>query len=525
MSLARAIFTVGGLTLLSRLCGFARDLLTAIVLGAGPMADAFFVALKLPNFFRRLFAEGAFSAAFVPMVSGRMETRGADAGRRLAERALSLMIAFLLPFTVLGMVFMPSLVTILAPGFVDEPDKFEAAVGLARITFPYLLLISLVALLGGLLNSIGRFGPFAAAPIFFNLALIGGLGFAWFGHGDAATAMAYAVVVAGCLQLILMLVSCWKADVAPGLIAPQIGPDMRRLLKLMGPGIIGGGVLQINVMIDTILASLLPSGAISWLFYADRLYQLPLGVIGIAIGTALLPGLSRAAAAGQSERATHLLSRALEYGLLLALPSAIGLAIVAQPIIGALFQYGRFDAHDTLQTGWALTAYAIGIPAFIGVKVLNAAYFARQDTSSPVRTAIIATVFNTTLSLALIHPLGHGGIALATSVAAWLNLSLLIRGLRKRAVLQIDERLKDRLPRIIAAGAIMAAILAVMLFGAGGYGLDTASTAPIRIGWMLALIAAGAVSFIAAALLLGAGRWSEISKVMKPSGKQWPSAA
>ncbi|MEM6903351.1 MAG: murein biosynthesis integral membrane protein MurJ, partial [Pseudomonadota bacterium] len=448
-------------------------------------------------------AAGAFSAAFVPLVSGRIEEEGAEAGRRMAEQALALMISFLLPFVVLGLVFMPAVVTVLAPGFVDEPDKFDAAVGLARITFPYLLLISIVALLGGLLNSIGRFAPFAGAPILFNAALIVALLYAWFGEGKPAEAMAYAVTVAGVLQLILLVAASARAGVAPKLIAPQLGPDMRKLLKLMGPGLIGGGVLQINLMIDTILASLLPSGAISWLFYADRLYQLPLGVIGIAIGTALLPGLSRAVRGERTDEATHLLSRALEYGLLLALPAALGLALISGPIIGGLFQYGRFSPADTLATAAALSAYAIGIPAYVGVKVMNAAYFARQDTASPVKIAVISTMINTAFSIALIQVLGHAGIALATGITAWLNLALLARGLKRAGHFRLDDRIRKRLPRIVIAGAVMAASLLIALFVASELGIDTASDAYRRVGWMFGLIGLGAVSYAVGCLATG----------------------
>ncbi|HCI47947.1 MAG TPA: murein biosynthesis integral membrane protein MurJ [Rhodospirillaceae bacterium] len=513
MSLSRAIATVGGLTMLSRVFGFARDLLTAMILGAGPMADAFFVALKLPNFFRRLFAEGAFSAAFVPMVSEKIEIEGKQAGKAMAERAMAIMIAFLIPFVLLGLLFMPALVTVLAPGFIDEPQKFQAAIDLARITFPYLLLISVTALLGGLLNSMGRFAPFAAAPIIFNLTLIGGLGYAQYAGTSPADAMAWAVSVAGILQLAFLLWFTHRLGILPHLIRPSLSPDMKKLLRLMVPGIIGGGVMQINLMIDTILASLLASGAISWLFYADRMYQLPLGVIGIAIGTALLPGLSRAMSAGREKEAMHLLSRALEYGLLLALPSALGLGIIAEQIIGGLFQYGRFDDFDTAQTAMALSAYALGIPAYVGVKVLNAAYFARQDTASPVRIAILCTAINTCGSLLLIQPLGHAGIALATGITAWLNLALLVRGLRKRGQFNLDQRFIIRLPRIIGAGAVMALLLAAILLVTGPMVLDLNFGADpvMRVIWMLALIGLGAIGFTIAAILFGAGKIREIT--------------
>ncbi|MEO0392755.1 MAG: murein biosynthesis integral membrane protein MurJ, partial [Pseudomonadota bacterium] len=331
-------------------------------------------------------------------------------------------------------------------------------------------------------------------------------------HG-AAQSMAYAVTVAGVLQLGFLILFALRAKMLPGLVRPRLGPDMRQLLKLMGPGVIGGGVMQINLMIDTILASLLASGAISWLFYADRLYQLPLGVIGIAIGTALLPGLSKAMSAGRQEDATRLLSRALEFGLLLALPAALGLAIASGPIIGALFQYGQFDADDTAQTAMALSAYAIGIPAYVGVKVMNAAYFARQDTLSPVKIAVICTVINTIGSLILIQFMGHAGIALATGITAWLNMTLLARGLRKAGHFTLDDRFKQRFPKIVIAGLIMALVLVGAVFTAGPHGADlnVAANAVSRIGWMLGLIALGVLAYGASALLIGAGHWREIT--------------
>ncbi|HYD31914.1 MAG TPA: murein biosynthesis integral membrane protein MurJ, partial [Azospirillaceae bacterium] len=394
MSFARAIATVGGLTLVSRLAGFARDILTAAFLGAGPVADAFFVALKLPNFFRRLFAEGAFSVSFIPLFSAELQGRGRGAAEEFARDALAAMLVILLPFTAVMMAAMPWVMPLLAPGFTDEPEKFALAVELTRAAFPYLPLISVVALLGGVLNSLDRFAPFAAAPILFNLTIIAGILLAGPLGLAQGRAMAWAVSASGLAQLVWMAWWMRRAGMRLGLVRPRLTPLVRRLFRLMGPGALGAGVMQVNLFVNIVLASLLPTGAVSHLYYADRLNQMPLGIVGIAIGTALLPRLARHVEAGDDTRVAHDVSRGIEYSLLLGLPAAVALAVAAHPIIAVLFERGAFDAAATAATAGALAAYALGIPAYVVVKVLSAAYFARQDTAGPVKVAVAVTLAN-----------------------------------------------------------------------------------------------------------------------------------
>lgn len=461
MSFARSVAAVGGLTMVSRLAGFARDVLTAAVLGAGPGADAFFVALKLPNLFRRMFAEGAFSVAFVPLFTRTLALEGRAAALRVAEEALALLLAVLVPVTILAVAAMPVLMHGLAPGFADTPATFGLAVELARTTFPYLLLVALVALLGGILNACGRFGPFAAAPIAFNLTLIAALLAAGALGIDPAHAMAVGVTLSGVIQVAWMAWACRGSGMAPRLRWPVWSPAVRRLVRLIGPGALGAGVVQVNLFVGVVIASFLPPGSVSYLYYADRLNQLPLGVIGIAIGTALLPLLARHAAEGNRAGLDDGLNRALEFGLLLGLPAAVALAVAGEPIVAVLFERGAFGPAAAAATAAALTAYAVGIPGAVIAKALAAAFFARQDTATPVRAAVAATAVNIALALALLPVLGHVGIALAAAVSGWLNMALLARALMRRGELGVDARLRRRLPRILLAAVGMGAGLAI----------------------------------------------------------------
>ncbi|WP_372399051.1 murein biosynthesis integral membrane protein MurJ [Azospirillum sp. HJ39] len=520
MSFARAIATVGGLTLLSRLAGFARDILTASVLGAGPVADAFFVALKLPNLFRRLFAEGAFGVAFVPLFAAELQTRGRAAAIRFAEEALAMLMAVLLPFTLAAVAAMPWLMHGLAPGFVDEPAKFALAVDMARLTFPYLALISLVALLGGVLNALDRFGPFAAAPIAFNLTLVAALLTAPRLGFEPGIAMAAAVTLSGAVQVGWMAWACRGAGVVLRLRTPRMTGGVRRLFRLVGPGALGAGVMQINLFLNIVLASLLPSGAVSFLYYADRLNQMPLGVIGIAIGTALLPVLARHAAAGDERMVRHYLSRALEFSLLLGLPAAVALGIAGRPIVAVLFERGAFGPQEAHATAMALAAYAVGIPAYVIAKSLNAAFFARHDTVTPVRVAIIVTVATAVLALALMPWLGHVGIALSTGLTAWLDVALLVAAMRKRGMFDLDGRLKRRAPRIAVAAVGMGA--ALLLGDALLAPWLAAPATAVRFAALALLVAGGTAAFGALAVVLGGASPDDLkamlSRTPSPAG-------
>ena len=412
--------------MISRVLGFVRDILIAAILGAGPVADAFFVAFKLPNFFRRLFAEGAFNAAFVPLFARHMSEGGKDAARRFAEEVLSVFVVALLLFVTALQVAMPWLMYGFAPGFADDPLRFDLAVALAQITFPYLLFISLVSQLGGVLNALGRFVAAAATPIILNLCLIGALlGLSGFvetpGH-----ALAWGVAAAGAAQFIWLMIACHRAEFGLRLLRPRLTPRVKRLLILVLPGAIGAGVVQINLLIDVVIASLLPRGSVSFLYYADRVNQLPLGVIGVAVGTALLPLLSRQLRAGEHDNAMGSMNRAMEFALLLTVPAAAALMIIPDGIVAVLFERGAFGAVETAATASALAAYALGLPAYVLIKVLGPGFFAREDTVTPVKIAALCVVINLGLNLLLMAPLLHVGIALATAISAWINAGLLL---------------------------------------------------------------------------------------------------
>jgi putative peptidoglycan lipid II flippase len=507
----RSIATVGGYTMVSRLLGFARDVLTAAVLGAGPVADAFFVAFKLPNFFRRLFAEGAFNAAFVPLYSGRLATDGPAAAKRFATEVLSVLLAVLFVFVTAAQIAMPALMYLFAPGFADDPAKFQLAIHLSRLTFPYLLFISLVSLLGGVLNSLGRFAAAAATPILLNLVLIGALLGATPFLPTPGHALAWGVAAAGIGPFLWMAVACHRAGVHLSLPRPRLTPSVKRLLRLMVPGAIGAGVVQINLLIDTVIASLLPTGAVSYLYYADRVNQLPLGVVGVAVGTALLPVLSRQIRTGDEAGARYSMNRALEFALFLTVPSAAALIVIADPVIAVLFQRGAFGSHEAAATGAALQAFALGLPAYVLVKVLGPGFFAREDTATPVKIAIGCVFANVAISLTLIQFIAHVGIALATATTAWINAGTMWRILNSRGQFAADARLRRRSVRILAASALMAAGLwAGTALLAGWF----AAHGPIRWLALALLVAGGFALYGGAALALGAADRADLGRLL-----------
>lgn len=458
MKLLKAMATVAGLTGLSRVAGFVRDILTAAILGAGPVADAFFVALKLPNFFRRVTAEGAFSVSFVPVYTETLEKEGRPAADSFAMNAFTFMLGILGVVTLIILAAMPWVLYVIAPGFTDDPLRYDLAVELSRVTFPYLLLMSLTALIGGVLNALGRFAPFAFAPVLFNCALIIALLFSDLAK-TAGHALAYGVLAAGILQFLWLFISALRFGVHVSVQRPRMTPRIKKVFHLMGPGVIGAGVMHINLFADLIIASFLPAGAISYLYYADRLNQLPLGVVGIAVGTALLPILSSALANNNPKKAQDLYNRALEMCLILALPAAAALAVIPQSLISVLFERGAFDGGDTIVTAMVLQAYALGLPAYIAVKVFSTAHWARQDTKTPVKISIIATLINIALSLVLVQFIGVAGIALGTGLTAWIQFAMHIRSLRDIEAARFDARFKTNIPRIFLATAMMTVLL------------------------------------------------------------------
>ena len=515
MVLLRSIATVGGFTLISRILGFLRDILIAAVLGAGAGADAFFVAFKLPNLFRRLFAEGAFSMAFVPMFAGQAEEKGISEAQKFAEAVFSVMFWFLLVFTIVVELAMPWIMVVFAPGFIDEPGKFDLAVALTRITFPYLLFISLVSLMAGVLNSMGRFAAAAATPILLNLCLIGAiLGLANYTE-TPSHALAWGVAGAGAVQFIWLFMACGREGVWLRPPRPRLSENVKTLIRRMLPVALGAGVYQISLVIDTVIASLLPTGSIAYLFYADRVNQLPLGVVGVAVGTALLPLLSRQVRAGDDGAALHSQNRALEFSFLLTLPAAAALMVIAGPVIRVLFERGAFGAPETAATAAALAVYAIGLPAYVAVKALAPGFFAREDMATPVKISVACLMVNLVLNIILMGPFKHVGIAMATAVSSWLNAGLLAYVLHKRGYFAFDDRLSHRLPRIVLASAGMAAALLWAMTP-----LDAALTGPTaeRIGALVALVAGGMAVFGALVWGTGAARPQDLKSLYRGGG-------
>ncbi|MGI3776318.1 MAG: murein biosynthesis integral membrane protein MurJ [Janthinobacterium lividum] len=457
----RGLLTVGGWTMVSRMLGLVRDQLIAAFMGAGPVADAFFVALRLPNLFRRLFGEGAFNAAFIPVFSGLLTAEGPDVARRFAEQAMAVLAFWLLLLTIAGEVFMPQVMHVLASGYARDPAKFALTVELSRITFPYLVLICLAALVAGVLNGLDRFAAASGAYVLFNVVGIASI-FALapftptMGH-----ALAWGVTLSGVAQLAVLLWAARRAGMALHPPRPRLTPQMRLLMRRMVPGLVAGGVTQLNLVVDGWVSTMLPAGTVSLLYYADRVNQLPLGVLGAAVGTALLPVLSRQVLAGDARAAADTQNRAIEYALVLTLPAAAALIATAGPVMAALFGRGAFSVADTQLSAQSLAAYATGLPAFVLVKVLAPAFFARGDTATPVRIGMACLGLNLVLNLALMRPLQHVGPPLATSIAASANLLALGFVLRRRGQLALDRRLVSRAGRMVAATALMVAALLV----------------------------------------------------------------
>lgn len=528
MNLLRSAATVGGMTGISRVLGFVRDVMIAASLGTGAIADAYFVAFRFPNLFRRLFAEGAFNSAFIPLFAGRLEAEGHEAARKFGNEALSVLFWVLLIFSGLAELFMPWLMMVFAPGFMEDPAKFDLAVVLTQIAFPYLLLMSLTAMLSGVLNSLGKFAVAAAAPIVLNVVLIATLGgisiLGWAGAEAAGRALVWGVSIAGALQLLMVYIAARRAGMGLRLTWPKITPGVKRLAILGVPGVIAGGVTQINIMVGTIIASL-QDGAVSFLYYADRVYQLPLGIVGVAIGVVLLPDLTRRLrvaaehsgneANGSSDGgALTSQNRALETSMLLTVPAATALAIMPLPVISVLFERGLFSASDAQASAAALAAFAFGLPAFVLVKVLSPGFFAREDTKTPMIFAGVSVCFNIAISIGLFFYIGHVGIAVATTIAGWINAGLLWVTLSRRGQFSIDERLMKRLPLILIASAIMGGALWYAALYAEPW-LNTSIPLVLRAGVLAGLVVLGLVVFAVVAQVTGAASWREVKQAAK----------
>ncbi len=501
--LIRGFLSVGAWTLASRVVGFIRDMMIAAFLGTGPVAQAYLVAFTLPNMFRRFFAEGAFNTAFVPMFSKKLEA--GDDPRGFAEEAFSGLAVVVLAFTVIGNLLMPWLVLVQAAGFKGD-ERFDLAVVYGRICFPYILFISLTALLSGLLNAGGKFVAAAAAPVLMNFILIAAMVMADRFGWDMGLAMAWSTPVSGIAQLATVWWAAKRMGFPLRLRRPRLSPEMRRLLSIAGPAVLAGGVVQINLLVGRQIGSFF-EGAIAWLTYADRLYQLPLGVVGIAIGIVLLPDISRRLKAEDHEGGRAAYNRATEFALFLTIPSGVALVVAAYPLISVLFERGAFLSKDVGPTAIALAVYGVGLPAFVLQKVLQPLYFARENTRSPFRFAVVSMVVNAVCALGLAPLIGFSAAAWGTTIAGWVMAWQLWRGTRAMGeAASFDARLKHRLPRIIAASVVM---------GLGVWGLmqllgDLLTPQGPRYLALLVLVLGGIGIYGVAALALGAIRPADL---------------
>ncbi len=516
--LLRSSATVGTMTMLSRVLGLLRDIVIAGFVGASANADAFFVAFKIPNFLRRLFAEGAFSQAFVPVLADYKQRGSIEAVRALIDRIAAVLGGVLLLVTGLAVLAAPIVASVFAPGFIGDPYKFQLTTQMIRITFPYLFLISMTGFCGAILNSYGRFSVPAFTPVFLNLSLIAAATLAapWF--DEPVFALAWGVFLAGVIQLLFQLPFLYKLDLVPRPIWDTRDPGVRRIMKLMVPALFGVSVSQINLLLDTVLASFLPTGSVSWLYYSDRLAELPLGVFGIAIATVILPNLSAHKSAARDDQFRQTLDWAVRSVLLIAIPAAVALMLLAEPILITLFQYNAFTATDVSMAAWSLRAYSLGLIAFMLIKVLAPGYYARQDIATPVAIGIKAMVANMVLNFVFVLPLmfywnmGHVGLALATSVAAWLNAGLLLRGLLREGVYHFQRGWLVFVARLLAASAAMAAAALLLMAPSADWLLWSWN---IRVAQMAMVCGAGTFAYLLVHGLAG----TRISQLRAPSAR------
>ncbi|MEE9319247.1 MAG: murein biosynthesis integral membrane protein MurJ [Granulosicoccus sp.] len=504
-SLVRSGTIVGAMTLLSRVLGFVRDQVLAIVFGAGATTDVFLVAFKIPNFLRRLFAEGAFAQAFVPVFTEYRETRSREALVDLAAHVSGTLSLILLLVSTLGVMLAPLIIMLFAPGFIDDSERFELATHMLRITFPYLLFVSLLAYAGSMLNTFGNFAVPSFTPVLLNLSMIAAALFFSPRFETPIIALAWGVFAAGLLQLALQLPFLQKLGLLP---RPRWGfrhPGVRRILKLMAPAVMGSSVAQINLLLDTIIASFLAAGSLSWLYYSERLMEFPHGLLGVTLGTIILPRLSREHASATPAHFESIISWALRLVLAVGLPCALGLMLLAEPMLTALFEYGEFEAVDSRMASYSLLAYAAGLPAFLLIKVFAPAFFARQNTRTPVRIGIISMVSKMAMSLILVLPMvwfdfvaPHVGLAIATSLAAWLQAIMLFKRLNDDAIYQLPDSVRGFALRIMPALLVMGLVL-WQLSTTNSHGLPAVS----RVWQLLVMILAAGVSYALTLLIAG----------------------
>ncbi|MGC9030916.1 MAG: murein biosynthesis integral membrane protein MurJ [Desulfomonilaceae bacterium] len=513
-AITRAAGVVGFWTLLSRILGFLRDMVIARYMGAGLPADAFFVAFRIPNLLRRLFAEGALSAAFIPTYVETLQHRGQSEALRLARLTFTIASLILLLVTLLGILGGPWIVRVIAPGFSENIEKFELTVRLTRIMFPYIFFISLVALASGVLNSMNHFAAPAAAPTLLNICMIGAMIYAgtfmapWY-------ALALAVTAAGVLQLLLQVPFLIQKGLRFRPLFDFRDPALAQIGRLFVPAALGGAVYQINVMIGTILASLLQPGGVSWLYYADRLVELPLGIFAIALGTAVLPSMSRQAGVGDLKGLTHSVAYSLRLIAFFTIPASVGLIMLREPVIAALFQRGKFTAVDTQQTAYALLWYTVGLWAFSGLKVVTQGFFSLKDTATPVKVSVVAVIVNLGAGLALMGPMEQGGLALATSLASAVNLFILFFVLVKRLGSFPAWHFLVSLLKMSAAAAVMC----IPLIYGRSLGEWSAGSNFNNFVILAGCVLVGMFTYIAATLLLRCSEtqalWTVVSQTLK----------
>jgi len=508
IKLVSAFFTVGIWTLLSRIAGFVRDILIAAFFGSGPIAEAFQVAFALPNMFRRFFAEGAFNMAFVPMFSKKLET--GEGAQEFAQDAFAGLASILIVLTLIAQIFMPWFVWAMASGFVGDA-RFDVTVDFARICFPYILFISLAALLSGVLNASGRFAAAAAAPVLLNIIVVSAMAGAYYMGLDVGSALIWSIPVAGIAQMALVW---WAADKAGLRLVPRLPkmtPELKKLAIIATPAVLAGGVIQVNLLVGRQVASYF-DGAIQWLAVADRLYQLPLGVVGIAIGVVLLPDLSRKIRTDDIDGGRYAFNRAAEFALALTIPSAVALFLAAKPMISVLFERGAFNGNDTAATAAALAIYSLGLPAFVFQKVIQPLYFAREDTKTPFYYALVAMIVNLIVAIGLSYKVGYLSAAIAVTISAWGMTCMLWFGTRNMGeAVKFDTRFFKTVPKIILASAIMGltVILAQQILG------DALYTKGLRYMALLALVISGAATYGIALLGLKAYSLQEIKAIVK----------
>lgn len=500
MGLLKSTASVGAMTLISRILGFVRDMVIARTFGASTGADAFFVAFKIPNFLRRLFAEGAFSQAFVPVLTEYKTKRSLAEVKDLIDHVSGALTTVLFLVTLIGILAAPLLILLFAPGFSHDATKFELASDMLRITFPYLLFISLTAFAGGILNAYGRFAVPAFTPTFLNLAMIAAA--LWLApHLERPiTALTWGVLIAGVLQLLFQWPYLVRLGLMPRFRYKRAHEGVSRILRLMVPVVFGSSVAQINLLVDTLIASFLVTGSVSWLYYSDRLVEFPLGVFGVALATVILPKLSQHHAQASPESFSRTLDWGLRWVVLISVPATVGLIALAVPLLATLFHYGEFSVNDVMKSSYSLTTFSLGLSGFIMVKILASGFYSRQDTRTPVRFAVVAMFANVVMNLVFVWSLAHAGLALSTSLAALLNAGLLLRALRRSEAYRPEKGWAAFLLRIAAAGAAMAAVLA---WGAGTVEQWTEWPALERLWRLFMWIALGSLVFVAVALATG----------------------